>query len=751
MWPNLSKDGNADLAGVIDELAGNLRVDRETPAETRIPSRRDFLKTGATLSAGLVIACFVPLGARRAFAEEPAPAVAKPPPIPPNAFIRVAPDNSVTVLLKHSEMGQGVWTSIPMVVAEELDCDWSQVRVEHAPAAPAYAHTAFGIQMTGGSTSTWESFDQLRHAGATARAMLVMAAAQKWKMQPTECKTENGFVICGTHKASYGELADAAAKLTPPDGVALKDAKDFRIIGKPTKRLDSKAKVTGRAEFGIDVKRPNMVVAVVARAPVFGAKVKSFDASKAKAVTGVVDVVQVPSGIAVLGKHFWAAKQGRDALTIDWDLGAGTALSTVAMREDYRKQARTPGVVAKKAGDVDAAFKGAKPIEAEYEVPFLAHAPMEPENCTVEIGKDGADIYTGTQFQTMDQALSAKILGLKPEQVRIHTTFLGGGFGRRANPTCDYVTEAVEVAKASGKTVKVVWTREDDIHGGYYRPMWVSRMRATLGKDGKPVAWAHTIVGQSIIAGTPFAPMMIKDGVDATSVEGAADSPYLESVPAHLVDLHSPSSPIPVLWWRSVGHSHTGFVVESFVDELAHAAKQDPLAYRRALLPEKSRERRALDLAAEKFGWGKPLPKGHGAGIAVHQSFGSYVAQIAEVSVDDKKQIRVHRVVCAIDCGPVVNPLTVEAQMQSGIVYGLSAALHSELTFKEGKPEQSNFHNYTVMRLNEAPQVEVHIVPSTAKMGGCGEPGTPPSAPAVANAVFAATGQRLRKLPLRLA
>jgi len=332
----------------------------------------------------------------------------------------------------------------------------------------------------------------------------------------------------------------------------------------------------------------------------------------------------------------------------------------------------------------------------------------------------------------------------------VHTTFLGGGFGRRANPTCDYVTEAVQVAKASGKTVKVVWTREDDIHGGYYRPMWLSRARATLAKDGKPAAWAQTIVGQSIIAGTPFAGAMIKDGVDATSVEGAADSPYLESVPAHRVDLHSPTSPISVLWWRSVGHSNTGFVVESFVDELAHAAKQDPLKYRQALLPEKSRERLALDLAAEKFGWGKPLPKGHAAGIAVHQSFGSYVAQIAEVSVADKK-ITVHRVVCAIDCGPVVNPLTVEAQMQSGIAFGLSAALHSELTFKDGKVEQSNFHNYLVLRSNEMPKVEVHIVPSTDKMGGVGEPGTPPIAPAVANAVFAATGQRLRKLPLKLA
>ena len=723
----------------------------EVTAATGV-NRREFLKTSALASGGLVIACFVPAALRRAVAQ-PAAAPAL---VNPNAFIHIASDNSVTILLKHSEMGQGVWTSIPMVITEELECDLANVRVEHAPAAPEYAHTAFGMQMTGGSTSTWESFDQLRNAGAMARAMLVQAAAQKWKKQPSECRAEKGFVICGNDRISYGELADAAAKLPTPTQVKLKDAKDWTVIGKPTRRLDSKAKVSGKAEFGIDVKRPDMLIAVVARAPVFGAKVKSFDADKAKAVAGVVDVVQVPSGVAVLGKHFWAAKSGRDALVVDWDLGAGATLSTAALREDYRKLAATAGAVAKTAGDADAALKGAAHvIDAEYEVPFLAHAPMEPLNCTVEFHPDklatgGCDIYTGTQFQTPDQRAAAAILGIKPEQVRLHTTFLGGGFGRRANPNSDFVAEAVQVAKASGKTVKVVWTREDDIHGGYYRPMWLSRMRAALGKDGKPVAWKSTIVGQSIIAGTPFASAMIKDGVDVTSVEGAADAPYLDGIPAHRVELHSPQSPVTVLWWRSVGHSNTGFVVESFVDELAHAAKKDPLEYRRMLLPQESRERRALELAAAKFGWGKQLPKGHAAGMAVHQSFGSYVAQIAEVSVAGK-DIKVHRVVCAIDCGPVVNPLTVEAQMQSGIVYGLSAALHGELTLKDGRIEQSNFNDYHVLRMNEMPLVEVHIVPSSDKMGGCGEPGTPPIAPAVANAVFAATGKRLRKLPLRLA
>ena len=709
-------------------------------------SRREFLKSTATLSTGLVVAFCMPVGLRRAFAQD-----AKPPVIvPPNAFVRIAPDNSVTILLKHSEMGQGVWTSLPMVLAEELECDWSHVRVEHAPAEAVYANAAFGMQGTGGSTSTWESFEQLRQAGATARALLIAAAAQKWNVLAIDCRTEKGYVISGSHKASYGELADAAAKLPIPNEITLKDAKDFTLIGKPVRRLDSKAKVSGTAEFGIDVKRPKIVIALITRAPVFGAKVKSFDASKAKAVPGVVDVVQVPSGVAVIGKHFWAAKQGRDALTIDWDLGAGATLSTAGLREDYHKLAQKTGAIAKSAGNVDAALEGTQVIEAEYDLPFLAHAPMEPLNCTVEIGKDGCDIYTGTQFQTVDQRTAAAILGLKPEQVRIHTTFLGGGFGRRATPTSDFVAEAVQVAKASGLTVKVMWTREDDIHGGYYRPMWLSRLRAALGKDGKPAAWAHTIVGQSIMAGTMMESMMVKDGIDATSVEGAADSPYLASIPAHRVDLHSPTSPVSVLWWRSVGHSHTAFVVESFLDELAHAAKQDPLAYRRELLPKDARERRALDLAAEKFGWGKPLPKGHGAGMAVHASFGSYVAQVAEVSVEGNS-IKVHRVVCAIDCGPVVNPLTVEAQMQSAIVYGLSAALHSELTFKDGRIQQSNFHDYPVLRLPEMPKVEVHIVASTDRMGGCGEPGTPPIAPAVANAVFAATGKRLRQLPLRLA
>ena len=719
------------------------------PGDLSQPSRRRFLGTTASLAGGLVIACFVPFGKRRLFAQEGAvPAAAA---MDPNAFVRIGSDNTITILIKHSEMGQGVGTSLPMVVAEELDCDWSKVRMENAPNAQIYANSAFGLQGTGGSTSTLESFDQMRQAGAMARAMLVEAAAQKWKVDASACHTENGYVISGANKASYGELADAAARLKAPAKVTLKDPSKWALIGKPTRRIDSLAKVTGTAGFGMDVKRPGLLTGVVARAPVFCGKVKRFDATKAKAVVGVVDVVQVPSGIAVLAKHFWAAKKGRDALEIEWDLGVGATTSTVAMQADYRQLAKSHGAVAKQAGDVDAALKVAdKRIDAEYELPFLAHAPMEPLNCTVEIGKHGCEVWTGTQFQGVDQGVVAQILGIKPEQVKINTQFLGGGFGRRANPHSDFIAEAVHAAKASNKPVKIVWTREDDIHGGYYRPMWLSRFSAALGADGKPSAWSHTIVGQSIMAGTPFAAFSIKDGVDSASVEGAADSPYLAAIPAHRVDLHTPETPIPTLWWRSVGHSHTGFVMESFVDELAHAAKVDPLEYHRKLLPADSRNLRALELAAKEFGWGKPLAKGRAAGLAAHASFGSHVAQVAEVSVENGK-IRVHRVVCAIDCGPVVNPLTIEAQMQSAIAFGLSAALHSEITFKDGKVEQNNFNDYVVLRIDEMPKVEVHIVPSTEKMGGVGEPGLPPIAPAVANAVFALTGKRLRKLPLTLA
>lgn len=716
------------------------------------PSRRDFLKAGAVVGSGLVIAFVVP-GARRFAMAQEAGAAAAAAPFAPNAFLRIGNDDRITVLLSHSEMGQGIWTALPMLVAEELDADWSKIKVEHAPAAQAYAHTAFGMQMTGGSTSTWSEFDRYRQAGAAAKAMLVQAASARFNVPAAEIRTENGEVVAGGQRIRYGDLADDAGKLPVPDPktLKLKDPKDWKIIGKPTSRLDTPEKITGRAQFGMDVQFDGLLTAVVARAPVFGGKVKSFDATAAKAVPGVRDVVQVPSGVAVIADHYWAAKLGRDALKVDWDLGPNAALDTAALRAEFAKLAGTPGPVAAQAGDAAAAMaKAAKTVEAEYAVPYLAHAPMEPLNCTVKIAADKCEIWTGTQFQTVDQQVASKITGLKPEQIFIHTTFLGGGFGRRATPVSDFVSEAVEVAKAAKAPVKTVWSREDDVRGGYYRPAYVQRAKIGLDADGKPVAWQQVMVGQSITAGTPFEPFTVKNGIDGTSVEGVADSPYVLGTPAHRVDLHSPKTGIPVLWWRSVGHSYNGFIMESLVDELAHAAGKDPLEYRRMLLKDHPRHLAALNLAADKFGWSKPAAQGRGRGIAVHESFGSYVAQAAEVSVENGA-IKVYRVVCAIDCGPVVNPQTVAAQMESGIAFGLGAVLHSKLTFKDGRVQESNYHDYQVLRMHEMPVVEVHIVPSTEKMGGVGEPGTPPIAPAVANAVFALTGQRLRELPLRLA
>jgi isoquinoline 1-oxidoreductase beta subunit len=710
------------------------------------PSRREFLKTGALVSGGLVIAFVVPGAARFAVAQ--APRVGRP--FAPNAFLRVGSDDSVTVLLAHSEMGQGIWTALPMLIAEELDADWSRIKVEHAEAAPVYAHTVFGMQMTGGSTSTWSEFDRYRQAGATARALLVEAAARRFGVKPADCRTENGVVIAGTRRARYGELAEAASSLRAPTTVTLKDPKDWKIIGKPTKRLDTPEKITGRAEFGMDVHFPGLLTAVVARAPVFGGTVKSFDARQAMAVPGVRKVVRVPNGVAVVADHFWAAKLGRDALQISWDLGPNASLDSTALREEFRRLAGTEGAIAAQAGNVgDALGKADRTVEAEYAVPYLAHATMEPLNCTVRIGPGKCEIWTGTQFQTFDQHVAAQITGLKPEQVKIHTTFLGGGFGRRANPTADFVSLGVHVAKAANAPVKTVWTREDDMRGGYYRPAYLHRARIGLGSDGLPVAWRHVVVGQSILVGTPFEPFGVKNGIDAASVEGVADSPYLKEIANHRVDLHSPKTGIPVLWWRSVGHSHTAFVMESLIDELAQAAGKDPVEYRRALLKNHPRHLGVLNLAVEKAGWGRRLPKGWTRGVAVHESFGSFVAQVAEVSVENGR-IGVQRVVCAIDCGIAVNPEMIAAQMESGVAFGLSAALHSALHLKDGRVQESNFHDYPVLRLNEMPRVETHIVPSSEKPGGVGEVGVPPIAPAVANAVARLTGQRLRELPLRL-
>lgn len=709
-------------------------------------SRRSFLKASAMVAGGLVIAFTLPQ-AKRFFKGENAGSGAGEA-FQPNAFLHIGTDDSVTVLLAHSEMGQSIWTTLPMLIAEELDADWNRIKVEHAPAAPVYAHTAYGLQITGGSTTTWSEFDRYRQAGATARSLLVSAAAQRFGVDASQCRTENGMVIAGEQRASFGELADAAAKLEAPKNVALKDPKDWKIIGQATKRLDSTEKTDGTAVFGQDVQFEGLLTAVVARSPVFGGKLKSYDDSAALKIAGVRKVVEVPTGVAVIADSFWSAKQGRDALKVEWDLGSNGGMSTQAMVEEYRQAARGKGAVAAQAGDIKAALgQATQTVEAEYVLPYLAHAPMEPLNCTVKVGENVCDVWTGTQMPGVDQAAAAQILGLEPEQVNMHITFLGGGFGRRANPQSDFVAEATHVAKAAGVPVKTVWTREDDIKGGYYRPMFLHQARVALGTDGMPIGWQHVCVGQSIMTGTPFESAMIKDGIDPTSVEGVADSPYLKNIASHHVALHTPKKDVTVLWWRSVGHSHSAFVMESLMDELAHAAGKDPLEYRRALLKGHPRHLAALNLAAEKAGWGGALPEGRFRGIAVHESFGSFVAQVAEVSVSDGT-VQVHRVVCAIDCGLVVNPESLVAQMESGIAYGLSAALQSEISFKDGQVQQSNFHDYQVLRMNQMPAVEVHIVPSSEKMGGAGEPGLPPIAPAVSNAVFAATGKRIRRLPI---
>ncbi|WP_223512956.1 xanthine dehydrogenase family protein molybdopterin-binding subunit [Pseudomonas sp. GL-R-26] len=712
-------------------------------------SRRGFLKGSAVLGGGLVVAFAMPGAHRFAMGAENQGNV-----FAPNAFLRIGNDNSVTVLLGHSEMGQGIWTGLTMLIAEELDADWTKIRVEHSPAsATDYGLPGFGgMQITGGSTSTWMEFDRYRQAGAAARLMLIDAAAKRFNVAPSEIHTESGVVIAGEHRATYGELADDAGQLPRPDpaSIILKDAKDWRLIGKPTKRLDTPEKITGRAKFGMDVQFDGLMTAMVARSPTFGGSVKSFEGAEALAIPGVHKVVQVPTGIAVIADHFWAAKLGRDALKIEWNPGPNAGLNSQTLLENFRKLATTPGLNAGQAGDTQAALaKAVKKIDAEYSVPYLAHAPMEPLNCTVSITQDKCEIWTGTQFQTLDQMVAGKITGLKPEQVVIHTEFLGGGFGRRANPTSDFVSEAVYVAKAAGAPVKTVWAREDDIRGGYYRSAFLHHARIGLGADGLPLAWKHVMVGQSIMAGTSLEASMVKDGIDKTSVEGVADSPYFEGLANHQIELHSPKTGISVLWLRSVGHTHTAFVMESLIDELATAAGKDPVEYRRTLLKDHPRHLGVLNLAVEKANWTAPLPDGHALGVAVHESFGSYVAQVAEVS-QDNLAIRVHRVVCAVDCGIAVNPQSIAAQMESCITFGLSFALHSKLTLKDGQVVQSNYHDYRVLRLNEMPVVEVHIVPSSDKPGGIGEAGVPPMAPAVANAVFALTGQRLRELPLQL-
>jgi isoquinoline 1-oxidoreductase beta subunit len=606
------------------------------------------------------------------------------------------------------------------------------------------------MQMTGGSTTTAAEWDHYRKLGAAGRTVLIEAAAQQWNVSADSCRVEKGTVIhtATSRRASYGSLVESASKLSVPADVPLKEPKDFTLIGKPTRRLDTPPKTNGTAQFGLDVVVPGMLTALIARSPVFGGKVASFDATEALQVPGVKAVLQVPSGVAVIAERFWPAKLGRDKLKVKWDEGENANLSTAKMLSDFSAQSASPGSLAKKVGDPQSALASAgKRITAEYNVPYLAHAMMEPLNCVVDLKDDGCEIWTGTQFETVDRANAAKVAGLPPDKVKIHTTLLGGGFGRRANPSSDFVVEAMQVAKAAKVPVKVVWTREDDIQGGWYRPMWHDRFVAGLDAEGNPVAWTHTIVGQSIMAGTPFEAFAIKDGVDSASVEGAADLLY--GIPNLQVDLHSPKIGVPVQWWRSVGHSHTGFSVEAFFDEVAHAGGKDPYHLRQTLLGKQPRMLAVLNLAAQKAGWGKPLSKGVGRGIATHFSFDSYVAQVIEASVEKNGSVRVHRVVCAVDCGRVVNPDTVKAQMEGGINFGLTAALKTEITLENGRVQQSNFNDYPMLRMFEAPSIEVFIVPSEEKPTGVGEPSVPPVAPALSNAIFAATGKRVRRLPIR--
>lgn len=703
-------------------------------------NRRDFLKTGSLGLGGLLLSFSLPANATNRLLA--------PTDVAMNGYLRIGTDNRIHIVLSKVEMGQGIWTTLPMLIAEELDCDWHQIVVEPCPPGKASDLTQSLIaRSTGGSETTVSEFDSCRRAGATARQMLIVAAAKRLGVSPESCRTENSYVLAGGHRLPYGTLAAEASTLPVPV-VTLREPKDWKLIGKSQKRLDAPEKLTGKAVYGLDIQFPGLLTAVVAHAPVFGGTVKSFDATKARAVSGVRQVVQVPTGVAVIADTFWAAKTGRDALTIDWNLGPNATLDSAQQLDSYRQLATTKGIPIYEKGDVAAGLaKAAHILDAEYSFPYLAHAPMEPLNCTVKIGPDRCEVWTGTQSHLLHQVEVANFLGLKPEQVLFNTPYLGGSFGRRGSFSSDWIMEAVQIAKASGKAIKLVWSREDDIQGGYYRPVYVHRVQIGVDRAGVPVVWQHRIVGQSLFANTPLADMIVQNGIDYSSVTRGA--PYADTVPDQSFELHTTTVGVPVLPWRSVGATHTVFVVETLMDELAAQASVDPVAYRRTLLKKSPRHIAALNLAVDKAGWHKPLPKGLFRGVAVCEAMGSYVAQVVEVSVRDT-QIQVHRVVCAIDCGLAVNPDGVVAQMEGGIVYGLTAALYGEITLKEGRVQQSNFHDYPMLRLNEAPVIEVHIVPSTERMGGAGEPGVAPIAPALANALFAATGKRFRNLPLRL-
>lgn len=702
-------------------------------------SRRDFLKAGTALGGGLLLSLSLP-----GFVITSLAAPASNQPFRPNAFLRITPDGLTTIIVPKSEMGQGVLTALPMLIAEELDADWAAIRVEQAPTAKEY-QTTWNLQITGGSTSVRSSWDLFRQAGAAARFLLVAAAAQIWNVAASSCTTQNGIVTGpGGKKLTYGALVDKAAALasTLPKELPLKQPKDFRYIGKPLPRLDVKDKVNGRAAFGIDVQLPGLLIAKVLRCPVFGGKLVSFNATKAKAVPGVRHVVQISQGVAIVADHYWAAVQGIEALECQWDEGPNKNLSSDEITRQFAAAAQKPGEVARQEGHADKTLLVAKKqLKAIYQVPFLHHATMEPQNCTAYFKDNHCEIWAPTQSQTNAQKVAAKAAGLPIEAITLHTTLLGGGFGRRLEH--DFVAEAVEIAKAVKVPIKVVWSREEDVQHGFYRPATYNVLQAGLDERGQLQAWTHRIVGPSIAArSSPD-----RKGIDHNSVDGAADLPY--DVPNLLVDYIMYNTAVPVGYWRSVGSSQNAFITECFLDEVAAASGQHPYTFRLKLLAKAPRHKAVLELAATQAKWQQPLPKGHALGFAVHQSFGSYVAHVAEVSVVEG-EVRVHRVVCAIDCGMVVNPDIVTAQMQSGVVFGLTAALKGEITLEKGRVQQSNFHDYPLLRMSEMPVIEVHIMPSADAPGGVGEPGVPPIAPAVANAVFAVTGKRIRQLPIKL-
>ena len=709
-------------------------------------SRRDFVRASLVLGGGFMVSVYG-CGPRGEAPDATAMANGT---LAPNAFVSIDANGNVHVTSKHLEMGQGAYTGLATIIADELDADWSTVTVEGAGADDKkYGNaTLGGLQGTGGSSAIANSWMQHRKAGATARAMLIAAAAKQWNMPASDLTTEPGVVVHAStnRRAPYGTLVAVAATMSVPDDVPLKDPKTFRYIGRDTgtPRVDARAKSTGTATFTQDVKLPGMLTALVAHPPLYGATVTSFDATKAKAVAGVTDVVQIPNGVAVLAEHFWAAKLGRDALTVQWDTSRANVRGVAEIMTQFREAAQQPGIGIRNDGNAESALaSAAQTVEATYEFPYLAHASMEPLNCVVDLKKDGATIWNGNQFPTVDRGAVAAVFGFTPEQVTMHTVFAGGSFGRRANPKSDYVVEAATIAKAIGgrAPVKLVWTREDDTSAGYFRPAMLHRMRGGIDAAGVPTVWWQRVVGQSMMAGTMFES---KDGKDSSSYEGASDHVYaIEHV---FVDAVYPKENVPVQWWRSVGHTHTAFAVEMFIDELAKAAGRDPLELRRTLLAKDARRLGVLNLAAEKAGWGTPLPAGRARGIAVHKSFDTYVAEVAEVSLVNGAP-RVHRVTCAVDCGIVVNPDVVRAQVEGAVAFGLGAALFGQIAIDGGRVVSTNFDRYRVLRINEMPQVEVHIVPSTEAPTGIGEPATPPIGPAVANALLALTGKPTRTLP----